>query len=111
MRRDGTGTHNSGMFCDGSPEQRGGVDEMVQGRGVPNLPRSSVPQIAKGGSVKSGGTNRKEQRMKGMRMRQNVVSRSHLLVCGVLGAEHVRAVGAESKSSDPCSTQPLIPVV
>nr|CAB3498187.1 unnamed protein product [Digitaria exilis] len=43
-----------------------------------------------------------------MRAWENV---TNLLVRGVLGAEHVRAVGAESESSNPCSTQPLIPVV
>jgi hypothetical protein len=34
-----TGTHNVGALGDGRPEQRRGVDEMVQGRCVPNLPK------------------------------------------------------------------------
>jgi len=41
-------------------------------------------------------------------MMENVI---YLFVRGVLGAEHVRAVGAEPQSGDTCSSQPLIPVV
>lgn len=41
-------------------------------------------------------------------MMENVI---YLFVRGVLGAEHVRAVGAEPQSGNPCSNQPLISVV
>jgi hypothetical protein len=97
-------THNVGALGDGRPEQRGGVDEMVQGRGVPNLPKSFT-RIMKSRSI-----NWEEQTgdCRGMRMMENVI---YLFVRGVLGAEHVRAVGAEPQSGNPCSSQPLIPVV
>jgi hypothetical protein len=41
-------------------------------------------------------------------MMENVI---YLFVRRVLGAEHVRVVGAEPQSGNPCSKQPLISVV
>jgi hypothetical protein len=69
-RRWYSGTHNVGMFCDGSPEQRGGVDEMVQGRGVPNLPKLS-PKLQEADQLSQ---EARTENSRGMRMGQDVIS-------------------------------------
>jgi hypothetical protein len=46
-----TGTHNVGALGDGRPKQRRGVDEMVQGRCVPNLPKPSTTNYKKNKSL------------------------------------------------------------
>lgn len=46
---DGKYTNDVGALDDGSPEQRRGVDEMVEGRSVPNL--LILPPIARSRSI------------------------------------------------------------
>jgi hypothetical protein len=73
---------------------------VVQGRGLPNLPHFA-PDFCTGQTNESGG---EEQAGNSKRRKRERIT--YILVPGVLGAEHVRAVRAEPQRGDPCSTNP-----